>query len=107
MARCSRLRLRRQEPPPGVVLERAVELHRFYVDRPAHGTGVAQRLMAAVRDAARSRGAEWLWLGVWERNPRAITFYRKMGFLERGRKEFVVGTDRQSDLVLVAPVSPP
>jgi diamine N-acetyltransferase len=45
-----------------------------------------------------------LWLGVWERNPRAIAFYAKSGFSEVGIHDFLVGTDRQTDRVLVAPV---
>jgi len=93
--------------PPCVGFPDAIELHRFYVDPPAHGTGVAQRLMAAVRDAARTAGAGHLWLGVWERNARAIRFYAKCGFADVGSHDFVVGTDRQTDRVMVAPVPYP
>ncbi len=96
----------RNDPPPGILIERAVEVHRFYVDRPAHGKGVAQQLMRAVHAAARAFDGRTLWLGVWERNPRAIAFYRKAGFVDRGSHDFFVGTDRQTDRVLVAPVRP-
>jgi GNAT superfamily N-acetyltransferase len=95
----------RRAPPPAVVPDReAIELHRFYVDRPAHGTGVAQLLMAAVYDAARAVGGRHLWLGVWERNPRAIAFYRKAGFHDVGSQAFVLGADRQTDRVMLARV---
>jgi diamine N-acetyltransferase len=93
--------------PPCVQPADAIELHRFYVDAPAHGKGVAQRLMAAVRDAARTAGARHLWLGVWERNARAIRFYAKCGFVDVGSHDFVLGTDRQTDRVMVAPVPDP
>ena len=96
----------RQNPPPGIVIDSPAELHRFYVDRPAHGKGVAQRLMRAVHLAALEFDARNLWLGVWERNPRAIAFYQKVGFVDRGSHDFIVGTDRQTDRVLVAPVRP-
>jgi diamine N-acetyltransferase len=96
--------LRRSQPPPCVTLERPVELRRFYVDRTAHGRGVAQVLMATVHQSARELGGRHLWLGVWERNPRAIAFYAKSGFSEVGIHDFLVGTDRQTDRVLVAPV---
>lgn len=76
------------------------EVWRFYVDAPHHGRGVAQRLMAAVIDAARARGARTLWLGVWERNPRAQAFYRKAGFVTVGSHQFVLGRDPQTDLVM-------
>ena len=94
--------VRRKRPPPCVTQARPVEVQRFYVDRPAHGTGVAQTLMAAARRAARAFGGEHLWLGVWERNPRAIAFYAKAGFRDVGSTVFQVGPDRQTDRVLVA-----
>ena len=94
----------RQEPPAGIHIDQPIELHRFYVDRAAHGKGVAQRLMRAVHAAAHSFGGLNLWLGVWERNPRAISFYRKVGFSDCGSHDFFVGADRQTDRVLVAPV---
>jgi ribosomal protein S18 acetylase RimI-like enzyme len=51
--------------------------------------------------AARARGAETLWLGVWERNDRARAFYAKCGFTGAGEHIFLFGTDPQTDLVLV------
>jgi diamine N-acetyltransferase len=96
--------VQRKDPPPCVLVDRPIELHRFYVDRPAHGSGVAQRLMDAVHDAARALNGKHLWLGVWERNPRAIAFYKKVGFTDCGSTVFYVGTDPQIDRVMIAPV---
>jgi diamine N-acetyltransferase len=96
--------VKRQDPPPGIYIEAPVELHRFYVDRTAHGKGIAQQLMRAVQTVAREFGGQTLWLGVWERNPRAIAFYQKVGFVDRGSHDFFVGQDRQTDRVLVAPL---
>jgi len=94
--------VRRQAPPSCVVHERPIELRRFYVDRSAHGTGVAQALMGQVRQSALAMEGEHLWLGVWERNPRAIAFYKKLGFVDVGSTDFYVGPDRQTDRVMVA-----
>lgn len=96
--------VRRHPPPACVVGEEPVELHRFYVDRPWHGQGVAKRLMEAVYAAARDLGGRTLWLGVWERNPRAMAFYRKSGWHDTGATTFCVGPDRQTDRVMVTPV---
>jgi GNAT superfamily N-acetyltransferase len=93
--------VRRQVPPPCVIQEQPIELQRFYVDRPAHGTGVAQMLMSAVHDAARELGGQHVWLSVWERNPRGIAFYTKVGFVDVGSADFYVGQDRQTDRVMV------
>jgi diamine N-acetyltransferase len=74
-----------------------LELKRLYVARAWHGRRVAQQLMDAAIDAARGRGAQTLWLGVWERNPRAVAFYVKYGFTRVGEHRFVLGADAQTD----------
>ena len=94
--------VRRGTPPPCVTGPAPVELYRFYVDRPWQGRGVARPLMDAVHDAAAGLGGSTLWLSVWERNPRAIAFYEKCGFRPVGEQDFWVGSDRQTDLILVA-----
>jgi diamine N-acetyltransferase len=92
------------EPPACVTGDAAVELKRFYVDAPWHGRGVAQRLMRETIDAARAMGGKTIWLGVWERNPRGIAFYQKSGFVDAGTTVFHVGSDRQTDRVMVRKV---
>jgi ribosomal protein S18 acetylase RimI-like enzyme len=61
--------------------------------------------MPAVRKATRlhiiGRGSDAVWLGVWEHNPRAISFYRKFGFVEAGEQTFHPGRDPQRDIVMV------
>jgi ribosomal protein S18 acetylase RimI-like enzyme len=77
-----------------------LELKRLDVARAWHGQRVAQALMDVALDAARARGARTVWLGVWERNPRAIAFYAKYGFTRVGEHTFVLGADAQTDWVL-------
>ena len=92
-------------PAPAAVQGPApLELKRLYVARAWHGQGVAQALMDAALDAARARGAQTMWLGVWERNPRAAAFYRKYGFTRVGEHTFVLGADAQTDWVLARPL---
>jgi ribosomal protein S18 acetylase RimI-like enzyme len=93
--------LRADYAPPAVPTEHAFEIKRFYVDRPWQGSGLARELMTAVETQARRRGARELWLGVWEHNPRAQAFYRKCGFDKVGTQIFVVGTDPQTDHVML------
>jgi diamine N-acetyltransferase len=87
--------------PQGVSAPASWELQRFYVDRAWHGSGAAAPLMDACCSEARSARVTGLWLGVWERNARAIRFYEKMGFHRVGTKIFVVGSDPQSDVVMM------
>jgi ribosomal protein S18 acetylase RimI-like enzyme len=77
-----------------------VELHRIYVDKSAIGGGLGAALMKASLDAARRDGHKTLWLGVWERNERAISFYRRWGFEVVGHHVFRLGSDDQTDLIM-------
>jgi len=92
--------------PACVTQPDAVELQRFYSDRSVRGTGLTMRLMQRALDAARELGGRYAWLGVWERNARAMNFYRKAGFGEIGLTHYVVGSDRQVDRVYIAALSP-
>ncbi len=90
------------EIPSCVADIEALEVRRFYVAHEWHGSGLAKSLMQEVVQHARTRGARTLWLGVWERNGRAIAFYRKFGFREVGSHPFLLGHDVQTDLVMAA-----
>lgn len=81
--------------------EKGIEIARFYVERRWQGRGIAQSLMQAVIEQARARRAKMLWLGVWEQNERAIAFYRKCGFRDTGSQPFILGSDLQTDRVMV------
>lgn len=94
--------LRLAHAAPGVKGDRPAELHRLYVSGRWHGRGVADELMRAVDAAAADAGSDCLWLGVWERNPRAIAFYRKCGFSVVGDHVFLLGQDPQRDLIMTA-----
>ncbi len=93
--------LREGVAPACVTGPAPIELLRFYVDSAWHGRGPARVLMDAVVAAAVERDARTLWLGVWDRNPRAIAFYEKCGFRDVGSQAFLLGTDRQTDRVMV------
>jgi ribosomal protein S18 acetylase RimI-like enzyme len=45
-------------------------------------------------------GSGELWLGVWERNLRALAFYRKWRFDVVGEQIFELGDDPQRDLTM-------
>jgi ribosomal protein S18 acetylase RimI-like enzyme len=76
------------------------EIQRLYVANAWHGSRLAYELLRTLIEAASQSGAECIWLGVWERNARAIRFYEKAGFVVVGEHEFSLGTDLQRDLVM-------
>jgi diamine N-acetyltransferase len=77
-----------------------IELERLYVLRSALGRGIGAALMRACLDAASRGGHRTLWLGVWERNARAIAFYERWGFEVVGDHAFHLGSDEQTDLIM-------
>ena len=83
-----------------VEARRAAEISRIYVLADWHGHGVAQDLMRDALATATRDDCDCLWLGVWEHNPRAMAFYRKFGLEVVGTHAFMLGLDRQRDLIL-------
>ena len=56
--------------------------------------------MRACITEATDRHCDGIWLGVWTKNGRAIRFYQRWGFTQKGTQPFTLGHDRQTDLVL-------
>lgn len=78
-----------------------MEIRRIYVLQDVVGKGMGSKLMTASLNEARQRACDIVWLGVWEKNRRAIDFYRKWGFREVGSHIFLLGDDPQTDLIMV------
>ena len=80
--------------------EQALEIHRIYVLKAFHGKKIGQLLLDEALKIAQQAKAEYLWLGVWEENHRALQFYTKNGFVEFGKHIFTLGNDIQTDLLM-------
>jgi len=79
---------------------RPIELQRIYLAREFIGRGAGAELMEASITEAKNGGFDRLWLGVWEKNERAIKFYERSGFKKVGNHIFILGTDPQNDLIM-------
>ena len=77
-----------------------LEVRRIYASQDYIGKGVGKALMQSAIQEAKQRDCDSVWLGVWEKNPRAIEFYKKWGFVEVGIHTFTVGDDPQRDYVM-------
>ncbi len=84
--------------------EKAVEIERIYVLKDFHGKNVGQLLYDQAILVARQKNADFVWLGVWEENPRAINFYKKNGFVEFDKHIFKLGDDEQTDIMMKLPL---
>lgn len=80
--------------------DKALEIERIYVLKDFHGKSVGQLLYNKAIQIARQKCADYVWLGVWEENPRAINFYKKNGFAEFDKHVFKLGNDEQIDIMM-------
>lgn len=80
--------------------DKALEIERIYVLKEFHGKKVGQTLYEQAMHIARQINANYVWLGVWEENPRAISFYKKNGFVDFGKHIFKLGNDEQTDIMM-------
>ena len=80
--------------------ENAMEIERIYVYKSYHGTHVGQALFDFAMNYANEKKLHYVWLGVWEHNPRAIRFYQKNGFKVFGQHVFKLGDDKQTDVLM-------
>lgn len=80
--------------------DKAIEIERIYVLKEFHGKKVGQLLYDKAIQISRQKNANYVWLGVWEKNPRAINFYNKNGFVEFDKHLFKLGDDEQTDIMM-------
>lgn len=79
-------------------------ISKFYLDPDLHGRGGAAALLEAIIERSRDHGVRSLWLATNVDNARARRFYIKNGFLDRGRRVFMVGGTPNRDVVLELPL---
>lgn len=80
---------------------KTVELQRLYVSEECHGQGLGKLLANQVEELARHQGYTSIWLGVWEGNVKALRVYERLGYHKVGDHDFVTGTCRQRDWVML------
>jgi ribosomal protein S18 acetylase RimI-like enzyme len=78
----------------------ALEIERIYVLRAWQGQKIGQLFYDQAIEIARARQYTYVWLGVWEKNEKAIGFYKRNGFVEFDKHLFTLGTDIQTDIMM-------
>lgn len=92
-------KLRDGDKPEGVA-ENSVELQRIYTIERVWGKGAGELLLQHCCQAAKEKGFQNIWLGVWEENIRAQRFYAKYNFNQVGAITFPYGETVGNNLVL-------
>ena len=78
----------------------AVELERLYVLEGHQNKGIGEAMLQFAINKAKNRKSPFMWLGVWQENPRGIKFYERHGFEKFDTHPYFIGTDRQIDWLL-------
>ncbi len=94
------IKLRNSDSPLFPGSKNAMEVARLYVISGMIGKGVGKALMQAAINLAVEMHKEFLWLGVWEKNQRAIDFYTRWNFERCGETDFLLGNEVQKDWLM-------
>ena len=78
----------------------SLEIQRIYVLPEYFSKGIGALCIDFIKKFSLERDFKFIWLGVWDQNERARLFYQRHGFTQKGSHEFLLGNDRQTDLIL-------
>lgn len=78
----------------------AVEIERIYVLKAYHSQKIGQLLYEKALEIANEKNTNYIWLGVWEENKKAIRFYEKNGFTPFSQHIFKLGNEEQTDILM-------
>ena len=101
------VRIRNGESLPELSGRQAIEIARIYAVQSSLGKGVGSALMQKSIEVAIKLKKDVIWLGVWEKNQRAISFYQKWGFEKFGTHVFMLGADAQTDWLMKKDLATP
>lgn len=94
------LKVNKEKSPAEIRDKTAFEIERIYILKQYHGQNLGNILMDKAIEIATQNQANYIWLGVWEKNYRAVAFYKKYGFEVFGDHIFQFGNDAQTDLLM-------
>ncbi|MBK8515393.1 MAG: GNAT family N-acetyltransferase [Saprospiraceae bacterium] len=94
------LKINRVSVVLGGTNHKSIQIERIYVLKDHQGIKAGQKLLEKALDEAKTSEVDYVWLGVWEKNIRAIQFYTKNGFEESDRVNFMLGDDKQTDIIM-------
>lgn len=80
--------------------QNALEIERIYVLEDHQGKKIGQKLYEKALQIATQTKVAYIWLGVWEHNPKAMGFYQKNGFKVFDKHIFKLGDDLQTDFMM-------
>lgn len=80
--------------------QNSIEVERLYVLAQHQRKQIGQQLLNFAFEVAATSIHTFIWLGVWENNEHAIRLYERQDFRLCGSHDFMLGNDRQTDLLM-------
>lgn len=93
-------KLNQNEAQTDLKLTESIELERIYVLKQFQGKSTGHWILGEVIELARKEQKNFLWLGVWQKNTRAVEFYERHGFVKFGTHPYYIGQDKQTDWLM-------
>lgn len=81
--------------------ENAMEVERIYIRSKFQRSGYGKYLIQLAESIGKKWNKSYIWLGVWEKNFNARSFYEHMGFHKVGQHSFYMGKEAQVDDILL------
>ena len=81
-------------------MDKSFEIQRIYVKKEWYGAGFGKEMFTFALDQAKSRGFEWAWLGVWERNFKAQDFTIALDLNDLSEHQYITGDTVDTDWLL-------
>ncbi|KAB5488779.1 MULTISPECIES: GNAT family N-acetyltransferase [Flagellimonas] len=78
----------------------SMEIERIYVLESHQGKRIGTLMLQEIINLAKRLDKSYIWLGVWEHNPKAIRFYQRNHFQKFGEHPYYIGNDKQTDWLL-------
>jgi ribosomal protein S18 acetylase RimI-like enzyme len=78
----------------------SLEIERLYVLSAYQGRQIGRQMLKFALAWALTYHHDFIWLGVWEHNRNAIRLYERMGFSLCGSHDFMLGNDKQTDVLM-------
>ncbi|WP_342435482.1 GNAT family N-acetyltransferase [Paenibacillus sp. FSL L8-0436] len=78
----------------------SLEIERIYIRNNFQRKGLGKYLIDKAMEVAVIQNKKKIWLGVWEKNEKAIDFYKKIGFVQTGAHSFYMGDEEQTDFIM-------
>ena len=80
--------------------KKSLELERIYILSQFQGKKIGNIFIDEICKIAKRNQLEYVWLGVWENNIRAIQFYEKNSFIQFATHPFKFGNELQTDVLM-------